>query len=354
MGLEYAEHLGRVIERKAAMLELPDPLDQAPTRESIQHYVNQGIIDRSLMQRALQLSGFTPNAQAWVKFLNLMLLVLGAGLAVCGVFFFFAFNWQTMHRFVKLGLVQGGLLISTVAALWYGLERIEGKILLTVSACLVGALMALFGQIYQTGADAYTLFLNWALVITGFAIAGNFAPLWLLWWALCNTTILLYYEQTGSYRDYNELLPLLIFNGLSFAVVEFLRQRKLAWLQTNWFHRVLGLGLLWVTLLISLNFSELYFWRYGNEPSNNLLLPYILAVVVIAAMSAYHYFIKFDGLLALASIGTVWFFVDRWLIEWLSDDFAVSFLIVGMIILGQTIGSIIWVRQRQQLQGGHA
>ncbi|WP_054537500.1 DUF2157 domain-containing protein [Herpetosiphon geysericola] len=336
------------------MLELPDPLDQAPTRESIQHYVNQGIIDRSLLQRALQLSGFTPNAQAWVKFLNLMLLVLGAGLAVCGVFFFFAFNWQTMHRFVKLGLVQGGLLLSTVAALWYGLERIEGKILLTVSACLVGALMALFGQIYQTGADAYTLFLNWALVITGFAIAGNFAPLWLLWWALWNLTLSLYYEQTGDFSHTKELLSLFSFNGLSFAVVEFLRQRKLAWLQTNWFHRVLGLMTLWILILISNYFGDEVYSYSATDVSTMAILLYVLALGVLAAITAYHYFINFDGLLALAGLGTIWFFVDRWLIEWLSDDFAISFLVLGMIILGQTIGSIVWVRQRQQLQGGHA
>ncbi len=225
------------------MIEIPDPLDQAPTRESLQHYANEGIFDQAMLKRALQLSGFTPNAKAWLGFFNLMLLVLGAGLAVCGVFFFFAFNWQSIHRFVKLGLVEGALLISTAAALWYGLERIQGKILLMVSACLVGALMALFGQIYQTGADAYTLFMNWALIVTGFALAANFAPLWLLWWGLWNLTILLYFDQVRAYAEGNNLIPFLLFNGLSFAIVEGLRQRKLPWLQTIWFHRVLGLRL---------------------------------------------------------------------------------------------------------------
>ncbi|GAA5528813.1 DUF2157 domain-containing protein [Herpetosiphon gulosus] len=336
------------------MIELPDPLDQAPTRDLLHHYVDERILNRATMKRALQLSGFTPTAQAWVRFFNLSLLVLGAGLAVCGVYFFFAFNWASMHRFAKLGLVEGALVISTVAALWYGLERIQGKILLMVSACLVGALMALFGQIYQTGADAYTLFLNWALVITGLAIAGNFAPLWLLWWGLWNLTIVLYYDQTGNFRQTNDLFALLIFNGLSFALAEGLRQRKLAWLQTNWLHRVLGLGLLWVLVLISFNFGDRFFSYGSNELNPARVILYLLAIVVLAGMTTYHHFVRFDGLLALASLGTIWFFVDRWLFEWLSYDSGATFLLAGMIILGQTVGSILWVRQRQQLLGGHA
>lgn len=336
------------------MIELPDPLDQAPTRDMLHHYVDERILNRAMMKRALQLSGFTPTAQAWVRFFNLSLLVLGAGLAVCGVYFFFAFNWASMHRFAKLGLVEAALVISTVAALWYGLERIQGKILLTVSACLVGALMALFGQIYQTGADAYTLFLNWALVITGLAIAGNFAPLWLLWWGLWNLTIVLYYDQTGNFRQTNDLFGLLIFNGLSFALAEGLRQRKLAWLQTNWLHRVLGLGLLWVLVLISFNFGDRFFGYGSSELNPARVILYLLAIVVLASMTTYHHFVRFDGLLALASLGTIWFFVDRWLFEWLSYDSGATFLLAGMIILGQTVGSILWVRQRQQLLGGHA
>ena len=336
------------------MIELPDPLDQAPTRDMLHHYVDERIFNRAMMKRALQLSGFTPTAQAWVRFFNLSLLVLGAGLAVCGVYFFFAFNWASMHRFAKLGLVEGALLISIVAALWYGLERIQGKILLTVSACLVGALMALFGQIYQTGADAYTLFLNWALVITGLAIAGNFAPLWLLWWGLWNLTIVLYYDQIGNSRQANDLFALLIFNGLSFALVEGLRQRKLAWLQTNWLHRVLGLALLWVLVLISFNFGDRFFSYGSNELNPARVILYLLAIVVLAGMTIYHHFIRFDGLLALASLGAIWFFVDRWLFEWLSYDSGATFLLAGMIILGQTVSSILWVRQRQQLLGGHA
>ena len=336
------------------MIELPDPLDQAPTRDLLHHYVDERIFNRPMMKRALQLSGFTPTAQAWVRFFNLSLLVLGAGLAVCGVYFFFAFNWATMHRFAKLGLVEGALLISIVAALWYGLERIQGKILLTVSACLVGALMALFGQIYQTGADAYTLFLNWALVITGLAIAGNFAPLWLLWWGLWNLTIVLYYDQTSDFRNTNDLFVLLLFNALSFALAEGLRQRKLAWLQTNWLHRVLGLGLLWVLSLISNTFVDTVFSYGSDKPSIALFLLYSLALVMLGLMGAYHYFVTFDGLLALASLGTICFFVDCWLFEWLSYDSGATFLFGGMIILGQTVVSILWVRQRQQLLGGHA
>jgi uncharacterized membrane protein len=44
----------------------------------------------------------------------------------------------------------------------------------------VGVLQAVFGQIYETGADSYVLFLIWALLIIGWVAIGGYAPLWLL------------------------------------------------------------------------------------------------------------------------------------------------------------------------------
>ena len=42
---------------------------------------------------------------------------------------------------------------------------------------LIGTLFAVFGQIYQTGADAYDLFLGWTLFTILWAVAIRFAPL---------------------------------------------------------------------------------------------------------------------------------------------------------------------------------
>ena len=54
---------------------------------------------------------------------------------------------------------------------------------------------AVFGQIYQTGADAYDLFLGWTLFTILWAFAIRFTPLWLTFIGLLCTTIWLYAMQ---------------------------------------------------------------------------------------------------------------------------------------------------------------
>ena len=63
----------------------------------------------------------------------------------------------------------------------------------TCAALLTGALLALTGQIYQTGADAFELFAAWAVTVVPWVIVARFAPLWLLWIALLNLSVALYF-----------------------------------------------------------------------------------------------------------------------------------------------------------------
>src|SRR5690606_13169214 len=55
-----------------------------------------------------------------------------------------------------------------------------------------------FGQVYQTGANAFDFFLVWTLCISLWVLISNFAPLWLLYLVLINTTFLLYYNQEAN------------------------------------------------------------------------------------------------------------------------------------------------------------
>ncbi|WP_315814113.1 hypothetical protein [Paraflavitalea speifideaquila] len=50
--------------------------------------------------------------------------------------------------------------------------------MLTAAAVLLGVLMAVFGQVYQTGANAYDLFLSWTIAITLWVVIANFALLY--------------------------------------------------------------------------------------------------------------------------------------------------------------------------------
>ena len=116
------------------------------------------------------------DAQKWLRFSEVLTLSLGAGLLLIGIIFFFAYNWETIHRFVKMGILAALLLSTFVAVVKVPMRDWVRNITIFSMCILVGAFLALFGQIYQTGADSYTLFLAWAICIVVWVVVADFYP----------------------------------------------------------------------------------------------------------------------------------------------------------------------------------
>lgn len=135
------------------------------------------------------------NKRQWNQFLSIFLLAVGIGFTVAGIIFFFAYNWDELPKFAKLGIVEVLLIASVLLAAFTRWNILIKQILLTGATFLVGTLFAVFGQIYQTGADAYDLFLGWTLFTILWAVAIRFTPLWLTFIGLLCTTIWLYTIQ---------------------------------------------------------------------------------------------------------------------------------------------------------------
>ena len=81
-----------------------NPLNSPASAENLRRLAINGILDAAALKRGLKIINYTPNREKWERFLNVLLLILGAGFTVSGIFFFFACNWACMHRFFKLGL----------------------------------------------------------------------------------------------------------------------------------------------------------------------------------------------------------------------------------------------------------
>lgn len=135
------------------------------------------------------------NQVDWQKFIRIFLMSIGVAFTVSGVIFFFAYNWANLHKFAKLGLVQGLLIITVLVAVFSNFEKNIKGILLIGAGMLVGALFAVFGQIYQTGANAYDFFLGWTLFTALWVAVSNFPAMWLFFLALINVTVWQYFEQ---------------------------------------------------------------------------------------------------------------------------------------------------------------
>ncbi|MEX0313942.1 MAG: DUF2157 domain-containing protein [Allomuricauda sp.] len=188
------------------------------TREDIRVIANHSNWSEKSIAKSLKDNVYN-GSDTWLRFLKLFVLSLGVSFLTFGVLFFFAYNWDDLHKFVKIGLIEGLVVIITFGVLFSRLNSFVKNILLTSAAVLVGVLLAVFGQIYQTGANAYDLFLGWTLLITLWVMVSNFAPMWLLYIVLLNTTFMLYVEQVSHDWSSGFVFTLLfIFNTL-FALI---------------------------------------------------------------------------------------------------------------------------------------
>ena len=181
--------------------------------------------------------------QAWYKFLRLLFISLGVCFTTAGIIFFFAYNWADLHKFLKLGLIESLIILVTSIIVFSKLSLDIKNILLTGASMLVGVLFAVFGQIYQTGANAYDFFLGWTMFITIWVLISNFAPLWLLFITLINTTILLYWEQVA--QDWSEIFVftvLFLINTLFLAAALYGKKVREEIHAPIWFSNLLALA----------------------------------------------------------------------------------------------------------------
>jgi len=166
-----------------------------------------------------QLRAGTESAKGRLNFLyraaaGLACLLL-ASAGICWV----AANWDQASSLQKLAGAQILLAVLVLAALWCARDRGaqqagqagRGNHNFTATAHLaglagvaVGALLALIGQIYQTGADAWQLFLAWAILLIPWLLTQHTVFLGLLFAVVLNTALGLYLgvHDGGIWRSF--------------------------------------------------------------------------------------------------------------------------------------------------------
>jgi len=189
-----------------------------------------------------------PDARRWQLLSNRLLAFLGAALLAAGLIFFFAYNWADLHRFGKFAVGFVALLIAAGFALFSSkrrnvtaMPRASGRdrehaprmeagtarqrAALFAAALCIGALLALIGQVYQTGADLWELFAIWAVLAIPFALLSRGEETWLLWLGAANTALVLWLgEALSLFRRSGELPAMLLcviaFNACCLLLAE--------------------------------------------------------------------------------------------------------------------------------------
>ena len=83
---------------------------------------------------------------------------------IAGVTSFTAYNWANMSNIEKLA-VPSVLIIAGLVAYLFLEKEIYKNLAIFFSSFMIGTLFAVYGQVYQTGADVWILFRNWAIFL---------------------------------------------------------------------------------------------------------------------------------------------------------------------------------------------
>lgn len=265
----------------------------------------------------------TPHS--WPRFLSRCAGGLGTLLLSSGLITWIAANWWHWPVWWRLGLVQAVVLICLVLA--WRLQSWQNKfhadlsvssLLSSLAAVAVGGLLALIGQIYQTGADPWQLFALWALLIMPLVVTVRSLFLSLLQIVVLNLALLLYGSmQAGDWVEGASLFACLVLNLSLWVLVNTVYCAR----EDNW--RVLsrvsalcifgvGLGLLvdYPASAVTLGFVAWFFvqryWRYDPFVAILSLAGAHIALFVL-------FFMHIDALLSLFLVlGMMVFWLLRW------------------------------------------
>ena len=312
-------------------------------RSLLIHWFETGAIPADRVDAALAVARILPTARQWRRFIDRLLLFAGVLALAAAVIFFFAYNWSAMGRFAKFGLVEGVIVLALIGYWKLGTGRLSGKSMLLLAVLLLGALLALFGQTYQTGADAWQLFAGWALLMLPWAVVGRFAALWVVWIALINLALSLYFSVFRGMFGFllsEETLMFTIFgvNTAAWIVWE-VSTHRFPWLNERWALRLLALasGTAATTLVV----QTILDW---HEASGAIVLIYplwVFALYRVYRRLVPDLFMLAGGCLSLivASTGLL----SRLLLEGRGE--AVALLFIAMAVIGMSTAATYWLRR---------
>lgn len=341
-------------------------------RRTIEQLLQQDILPLKNAEAAATYLEVYPSKRTWLDFFNKALLIIGAVALVLSLVFFIAYNWQNLGKIGKFALVEGALAITIALYVALSFRRqfqLIRQLLLLIASIITGSLLALFGQIYQTGADTWQLFFAWAILITPWVVIARFPALWLLWLGLINAFLLLYLDVANlqfidhRLQNISQVAVLALFNFIAFyswligfdnktSSIPYLFHRinvkkstaQINSAQTNsslhWSTYVVGFlstffmtylaivtvfdnGNIWATLIATivwLGWCGFMLWQFYQRRLDLLMLTY----------------------LSFSIITVVMFWVGKWLL----DDFeGGGFLLLALLLIGMSSAAVVWLRK---------
>lgn len=322
------------------------------SRRTIEQLLQQGQLPLSNIEAAATHLQVYPSVSTWRSFFDKAALIIGVVALSLALVFFIAYNWQDLGKMGKFALVEGALAMTI--ALYVALSfrkryTLIRQLLLFIASIITGSLLALFGQVYQTGADTWQLFAAWAVLIIPWVAIARFPALWLLWLGLINALTLLYIDTSlfasldYYYQDFWRFTLIAIVNFAALSLWLFCFENK------RIKHR--NASLHWstytVALLSAYNVSSLTISTVFNN--NSFVLIFISASLWLGWCGFIYWRFKrqhVDLLILTYLCGSIIAMVMCWAIELKPSNMdAGGFLILAILLISMSSYAVTWLRK---------
>ena len=285
---------------------------------------------------------------SWQRYLNLLFLLLTVGFLTSGVITLIAANLDYFSDLAKIYGLQTLLVVTVVLGIYCFIresrrqakEKLKWKTysLFFVVSVLIGALFALVGQTYQTGADVWQLFAVWTLCQLPFLLLFPNVASALLFAATANVAFYLFNEQ----NSHNSMCYAVLINAGLLVISELFSK---TFHDQHW--RILPkvfLVLTFVSLFGLIVIYDVYFYAYAwDELGRSSLSSLLIAIPALIALYVYHKY-RFDFINLIISVIALlgaYCFLASLLIRGVEEG-----VVLGLIGFIFTVMAIKWLVKR--------
>ena len=332
----------------------PLPLKDAVSIPVLRRFLAVGVLsedEESRMEEAVR------RQLPWRAWTDRGLLGIGAALILSGIVYFFAHNWDHLTNADKLTLAAGAVIVSFLGAAWRGFDDLIGKTFLFAASALAGVFIAVFGQVYQTGADSYQLFTAWALLIFPWVALGRLMPLWVLWLAVLDLAWGFYVPIDSLWFGVDdvstirlEFVGLVALNGAALVAREVIAKRGWDWLDHGWASDVF-LAATIAPASLAVIYETTRTWDDTTPRGAVFVATFLFALLVIGLgyfYSRVRHSLPALAIMTLATCSVLTFEIARIIDLGHSDGGALRYLVQGLATLAIFGAGIFFLRSQRQ------
>lgn len=284
-----------------------------------------------------------------------ILQIIGLALIAVSIVYLLAANWWMLPKFVQLFMPQVLLLGSALLSIRFAARERLRQSLDTVSGLMLGLSLAVIGQIYQTGADSYQLFLLWALLLLPWLYRPNIG-VFALFCVVSQLALYFYFKQSFWLvrAETAYLLSLNLLTGLSliyalryYPVLRYLLIAVVVLISVFSMFRFIDSNSIWYlasVLVLALLFSTYFYTRQQQLETSLLVAGLALSFsILIFDLTDQYLQNSAAGLLVLALLIFGWFAaISALLIKLLPQSrFSVIPLALGAWIAGVILAILL-------------